>query len=102
MLVLHPSCFVYTLWHFYAISGANPLTRCHSVSSLFSAVFVFQKSYIGNIFEIGRNKDGNSYFSRRKDEDRKTAGGGPEGRLTRRGAPPLLATPRGGEAPLVV
>jgi hypothetical protein len=35
------SCFVYTSWRFYAISGTNLLTRCHSVSFLFSAVFVF-------------------------------------------------------------
>jgi hypothetical protein len=34
-------CFVfsYTSWHFYAFSGTNLLTRCHSVSSLFSAAF---------------------------------------------------------------
>jgi hypothetical protein len=36
--------FRYTSWHFYAFSGTNLLTRCHSASSLFSAVFVFQKS----------------------------------------------------------
>jgi hypothetical protein len=40
-------------------------------------VFVFQKSYIGNILGIGRNKSRNSYFSRTKDEDRTRAGGGP-------------------------
>jgi hypothetical protein len=62
---------------------------------------VFQKSYTGNILGIGRNKDRYSYFSRTKDEDRKRAGGGPEGRLTMRGCAPLLAAPRGGEAPLV-
>jgi hypothetical protein len=45
--------FCYTLWRFYAFSGTNLLTRCHSVSSLFSAIFVFQKSYTGNIFGIG-------------------------------------------------
>jgi hypothetical protein len=56
--------FCYTLWHFYAFSGTNLLTRCHSASSLFSAIFVFQKSYIGNIFEIGRNKSRTSYFYR--------------------------------------
>jgi hypothetical protein len=58
MLVYAPFslCFVYTLWHFYAFSGTNLLTRCHSASSLFSAIFVFQKSYIGNILRIGRNK----------------------------------------------
>jgi hypothetical protein len=48
--------FRYTSWHFYAFSRTNLLTRCHSASSLFSAIFVFQKSYIGNILGIGRNK----------------------------------------------
>jgi hypothetical protein len=33
--------FRYTSWHFYAFSGTNLLTRCHSASSLFSAIFVF-------------------------------------------------------------
>jgi hypothetical protein len=59
-------CFVlcYTLWRFYAFSGTNLLTRCHSDSSLFSAYFVFQKSYTGNILGIGRNKSRTSYFYR--------------------------------------
>jgi hypothetical protein len=48
--------FRYTSWHFYAFSGTNLLTRCHSASSLFSAVFVFQKSYTENILGIGQNK----------------------------------------------
>jgi hypothetical protein len=48
--------FYYTSWRFYAFPGTNLLTICHSASSLFSAVFVFQKSYTGNILEIGRNK----------------------------------------------
>jgi hypothetical protein len=57
-------CFVfcYTLWRFYAFSRTILLTRCHSASSLFSAVFVFQKSYTGNILRIGRNKSRSSYF----------------------------------------
>jgi hypothetical protein len=57
-------CFVfcYTSWHFYAFSGTNLLTRCHSASTLFSAVFVFQKSYTRNILGIGRNKSRSSYF----------------------------------------
>jgi hypothetical protein len=76
--------FRYTLWHFYAISGTNLLTRCHSASSLFSAVFVFQKSYTGNILRIGRNKFQKSYFSRKLPKDRKRAGGGPEAALTHR------------------
>jgi hypothetical protein len=42
---LYTICFVfcYTSWHFYAFSGTNLLTGRHSASSLFSAVFVFQK-----------------------------------------------------------
>jgi hypothetical protein len=60
---------------------------------------VFQKIYTGNILRIGQNKSQNSYFSRTKDEDRKRAGGGPEGRLTRGWRTPLLAAPGGGEDP---
>jgi hypothetical protein len=58
---------------------------------LFSAVFVFQKSYIGNILGIGRNKFQKSYFSRKLLEDRKRARGGPEAALTRRFEEPLAA-----------
>jgi hypothetical protein len=56
--------FRYTLWHFYAFSGTNLLTSRHSASSLFSAIFVFQKSYTENILRIGWNKSRSSYFSR--------------------------------------
>jgi hypothetical protein len=48
--------FRYTSWCFYVFSGTNLLMRCHCASSQFSAVFVFQKSYTGNILGIGRNK----------------------------------------------
>jgi hypothetical protein len=74
--------FRYTSWHFYAISETNLLTRCHSASSLFSAVLVFQKSYTGNILRIERNKFQKSYFSRTKDEDQTRAGGGLGAALT--------------------
>jgi hypothetical protein len=65
-------CFVfcYTSWLFYAFSGTNLLTRCHSANSLFFAVFVFQKSYTGNILGIGRNKSRSSYFSRHEMESK--------------------------------
>jgi hypothetical protein len=65
MLVYAPFalCFVYTLWCFYVFSGTNLLTRCHGASSLFSAIFVFQQSYTGNILRIGWNKSWSSYFS---------------------------------------
>ena len=35
--------FYHTLYHFIAFSGTNLLTRCHSASCLFSAVFGFRK-----------------------------------------------------------
>jgi hypothetical protein len=71
--------FCYTLWHFYAFFKTNLLTRCHSASSLFSAAFVFQKSYTGNILGIGRNKSRTSYFYRSfaKTEDETEGGQGP-------------------------
>jgi hypothetical protein len=94
-------CFVYTLWHFYAISRTNLLTRCHSASSLFYVVFVFQKSYIGNILGIVQNEYRNSYFARMKDEDQMGAKEGPEGTLSTRGTTQALAAPTCGEAPLV-
>jgi hypothetical protein len=56
--------FCYTSWCFYAFSGTNQLTRCHSASSLFFAIFVFRKSYTGNILGIGRNESRTSYFYR--------------------------------------
>jgi hypothetical protein len=73
---LYIICFVfcYTSWHFYAFSGTNLLTRCHSASSLFFAVLVFQKSYIGNILGIGRNKSRTSYFYQAKTEDEMEGG----------------------------
>jgi hypothetical protein len=76
---LYTICFVfyYISWPFYAFSRTNLLTKCHSASSLFSAVFVFQKSYTGNIIEIGRNKSRSSYFSRSKTESKAETEGDP-------------------------
>jgi hypothetical protein len=74
--------FRYTSWHFYAFSGTNLLTSCHSVSSLFSAVFVFQKWYTGNILGIGQNKFLKSYFSQKLPVIRRGEGEGPQAALT--------------------
>jgi hypothetical protein len=43
---LYTICFVfcYTLWRFYAFSGTNLLTRCHSASSLFLLFLCFRKA----------------------------------------------------------
>jgi hypothetical protein len=68
--------FCYTSWRFYVFSGTNLLTRCHCASSLFSAIFVFQKSYTENIFGIGRNKSRTSYYLTMLPEDRRGDGGG--------------------------
>jgi hypothetical protein len=70
-------CVLFTSWRFYAFSGINLLTRRHSASSLFSAIFVFQKSYTGNILEIGQNKSRTSYFSRTWVRVQSRDGGGP-------------------------
>jgi hypothetical protein len=35
--------FVYTSWNFYAFSGTNLLTRCHSASSCFLLFLCFRK-----------------------------------------------------------
>jgi hypothetical protein len=42
-------CFIYTSWHFYAFSGTNLLTRCHSVSSYF-LLFLYFRKFIQEIF----------------------------------------------------
>jgi hypothetical protein len=77
------------------------LTRYHSVSSLFSAVFVFQKSYTGNILGIGRNKSKTSYFYRSfaKTEDDMERGQGPASPPG--GVAQPLAVPTYGEGTLV-
>jgi hypothetical protein len=78
--------FCYTSWRFYAFSGTNLLMRCHSASSLFSAIFVFQKSYTGNILGIGRNKSRSSIFSdtrRSPKQRRREARGQPHHRVAR-------------------
>jgi hypothetical protein len=96
---LYTICFVfcYTSWCFYAFSETNLLARCHSASSLFSAVFVFQKSYTGNILGIGRNKSRSSYFSRHEMES-KAETEGSQGPATPWGgaASPWPAPPGGG------
>jgi hypothetical protein len=77
--------FRYTSWHFYAFSGTNLLTRCHIVSSLFSAIFVFQKSYTGNILEIEQNKGQTSRYLLKLPENRRGDGKEPQGGHTTRG-----------------
>ena len=39
------TCFIHTSWHFYAFSGTNLLTRCHSASSCFLLFLVSEKLF---------------------------------------------------------
>jgi hypothetical protein len=87
----HLLCVLLHFVDFYVFSGTNLLTRCHSASSLFSAVFVFQKSYTGNILEIGQNKSQTSRYLMELPEDRRGDGAKPEGGHTTRGRGLALA-----------
>jgi hypothetical protein len=42
-------CFIYTSWYFYAFSGTNILTRCHSASSCF-LLFFYSRFLLKEIF----------------------------------------------------
>jgi hypothetical protein len=55
---LYTICFVfcYTSWRFYAFSRTNLLTRCHSVSSLFSAVLCFRKATLEIFSKLDETK----------------------------------------------
>jgi hypothetical protein len=49
-------CFVYTSWCFYAFSGTNLLTRCHSVSSYF-LLFFYSRFLLKEIYsELDKTK----------------------------------------------
>jgi hypothetical protein len=92
--------FCYTSWRFYAFFGTNLLTRCHRASSLFSAIFVFQKSYKGNILGIRRKKSRSSYFPTQDRVQSRDAGGAEGGHaMPWHGPPPGRARLWGG--PLV-
>jgi hypothetical protein len=58
---------------------------------LFSAIFVFQKSYIGNILGIGQNESQTSYFSQHETESKAETEEGTEVATPPGGAPPVAA-----------
>jgi hypothetical protein len=68
--------------------GLTYYQSCHSASSLFYTVFVFQKSYTGNILGIGQNKSQTSQYLTKLPEDRRGDGEGPGASLTTRGHSP--------------
>jgi hypothetical protein len=80
--------FLYTSWRFNAFSRTNLLTRCYSASSLFSAIFVFLKSYTGIFLELEKTKaEVPNYLTWRRSPK--------ESRTWTRGQPhPMVARPR--------
>jgi hypothetical protein len=59
----------------------------------FSAIFVFQKSYTGNIIRIGQNKSRSSYFADTKTESKGETEKGQEAATPWGGAAYPLAAP---------
>jgi hypothetical protein len=73
-------CFVYTLWHFYAFSGTDLLTRCHGASSCF-LLFFYSRFLPKEIFsELDETKPKVPIFLSRT--------GSPKGRRRRAGRRP--------------
>jgi hypothetical protein len=80
MLVYTPFalCFVYTSCHFYAFSGTNLLTRCHSASSYFLLFLCFKKVTLKIFSKLDETKAKvPNYLTRRrspKESHRRTTG----------------------------
>jgi hypothetical protein len=93
--------FCYTSWRFYAFSGTNLLTRCHSASSLFSAVLCFRKATQEIFSELDKTKAKPPiiYRSFQKTEEDTERGQGPASPPG--GAAQPLAAPPYGEGALV-
>jgi hypothetical protein len=49
-------CFIYTSWRFYAFSGTNLLTRCHSASSCFLLFLYFREVIQEILLELDETK----------------------------------------------
>jgi hypothetical protein len=81
MLVYTPFalCFDYTLWHFYAFSRTNLLTRCHSVSSSFLLLLCFRKVTQEIFSEIDEIKANVPIFFPTQDGVQSRDGGGARG-----------------------
>ena len=99
--ILITTCLSYTLYHFFAFSGTNLLTRCHSASSLFSAVFGFRKLLLEIFSELHETKGQVPIFparTRSPKERRRSATRWPNHQVARLGPQPRLEVvwaPRG-------
>jgi hypothetical protein len=78
--------FVYTSWHFYAFSGTNLLTRCHSASSYFLLFLYFRKVTQEIFLELDKTKAKPPIFPtqrRSPKQRRRRARGWPHHRVAR-------------------
>ena len=84
------TCFIYTFISFYAFSGTNLLTRCHSASCLFSAVFGFRKVVKEIFSELDKRNVKVPIFLGRFQNTEEETEEDPEGPTPPPGAAPLL------------
>ena len=100
--ILITTCLSYTLYHFYAFSGTNLLTRCHSVSSCFLLSFCFRNSILEISSEFNANLTdlfldrGEAAAQRRRPEASRGRQAGPrrgQGWARTPRPPPLLGCP---------
>jgi hypothetical protein len=91
--------FCYTLWHFYAFSETNLLTRCHSASSLFFCYFCVSEKLHRKYSRNWMKQKSNLLFfqTRVRIQSRDGGGPGPGHTLGRRG--PGLGRATRGEPP---
>jgi hypothetical protein len=69
--------FCYTSWSFYTFSGTNLLMRCHSASSLFSAVFYISEKLHRKYSRNWTKQKPKSLFFQTRDGVQSRDGGGP-------------------------
>jgi hypothetical protein len=74
--------FYYTSWHFYAFSGTNLLTRCHSASSCFLLFLCFRKVTQEIFSESDKTKAEFPIFPNTRRGPKKRRRGGAEGSRT--------------------
>jgi hypothetical protein len=80
--------FVYTSWHFYAFSGTNILTRCHSASSYFLLFLCFRKVTQEIFSELDETKPEVPIFPNMKMESKAEMEEGQEAATPPGGTPP--------------
>ena len=87
------TCFIYTLYHFYAFSGTNLLTRCRSASSCFLLFLVPENYFCEYSRNCTKQKAKSLFFQHRHGVRRRDEGGHRGAQTTpRRGWPPCRAT----------